>query len=70
VALVLALLRGDLEVLERDGSPAMLRAIATSLTPEEHHRLAAEVASGDLLAQLVATVVLATPVILGSGGRR
>jgi len=56
---LLALL-ADLEALERDGSAAQLRAIATTLTPAEHERLRAEAAGGDRLAELVA-VVLATP---------
>jgi hypothetical protein len=57
----------DLEQLERDGTAAQLRAIAATLTAEEHERLRAEAASGDRLAALV-TAVLATrreaPVVL------
>jgi hypothetical protein len=50
-------LRTDLEALERDGTAARLRAIATGLTPEEHQRLAAEAAEGDRLAELMVAVV-------------
>src|SRR5262249_44401370 len=50
----------DLRALERDGTAAKLRAIAATLTPEEHERLRAEAAAGDRLAELV-TAVLATP---------
>ncbi len=50
----------DLEALERDGTAATLRAIAATLTPDEHERLRAEAASGDRLAELV-TAVLGTP---------
>jgi hypothetical protein len=39
--------------LETGGTAARLRAIATTLTPEEHRRLAAEAAAGDRLAELV-----------------
>ena len=56
---LLALL-ADLEELERDGTAATLRAIAATLTPEEHERLRTEAAAGDRLAELV-TAVLATP---------
>jgi hypothetical protein len=54
-------LLADLEALERDGTAATLRAIATTLTREEHQRLRAEAAAGDRLAELV-TAVLAVPV--------
>jgi hypothetical protein len=47
----------DLEQLERDGTAARLRAVAATLTPEEHHRLAAEAAGGDRLAALVQVVL-------------
>jgi hypothetical protein len=50
----------DLEQLERDGTAARLRAIAATLTAEEHQRLAAEAATGDRLAELM-VAVLATP---------
>jgi hypothetical protein len=50
----------DVEALERDGTAAKLRVIATTLTPEEHERLRAEAAAGDRLAGLVSGV-LATP---------
>jgi hypothetical protein len=53
-------LLADLEQLESDGTAARLRAIAATLTPEEHERLRAEAASGDRLAELV-TAALATP---------
>jgi hypothetical protein len=49
---LLALL-ADLEQLERDGTAARLRAVAATLTPDEHHRLNVEAVSGDGLAQLV-----------------
>lgn len=48
-------LLADLRALERDGTAAKLRAIAATLTPDEHERLRAEAAAGDRLA------VLATP---------
>jgi hypothetical protein len=50
----------DLEALERDGTGAQLRAIAATLTAEEHQRLAVEAATGDRLAELM-VAVLATP---------
>jgi hypothetical protein len=53
---VLAFL-ADLEELERNSTGAQLRAIAATLTAEEHHRLAAEAATGDPLAQLVVVVL-------------
>jgi hypothetical protein len=53
-------LLADLEELECDGTAARLRAIAATLTPEEHQRLAAEAATGDRLAALM-VAVLATP---------
>jgi hypothetical protein len=52
--------RTDLEALERDGTAEKLRAIAATLTAEEHKRLAAEAATGDRLAELM-VAVLATP---------
>jgi hypothetical protein len=61
---LLALL-ADLDELERDGTAARLRAIATGLTPDEHQRLAAEAAEGDRLAALM-VAVLATPTSSGS----
>src|SRR5262245_35154954 len=57
---VLAFL-ADLEELERDGTPARLRAVATTFTAEEHHRLAAEAATGDRLAELVLAVLAVLP---------
>src|SRR5262245_16340556 len=57
---VLAFL-ADLEQLERAGTVAQLRAIASTLTAEEHHRLAAEAATGDRLAELVVAVLAAIP---------
>jgi hypothetical protein len=56
---VLAFL-ADLEALERDGTAAQLRAVAATLSAEEHERLAAEAAAGDRLAELV-MAVLAPP---------
>jgi len=53
-------LLADLEQLERDGTAAKLRAVAATLTPDEHERLRGEAASGDRLAELV-MAVLATP---------
>src|SRR5262245_41130841 len=50
----------DLEQLEHDGTAARLRAIARTLTAEEHHRLAAAAAAGDRLAAFMVGV-LATP---------
>jgi len=61
----LLVLLADVEQLERDGTAEKLRAIAATLTPEEHQRLAAEAATGDRLAELVNAVVLAP-----DGGRR
>jgi hypothetical protein len=57
-------IRGDVTVLaylERDGTATQLRAIAATLTPEEHQRLRAEAAAGDRLAALMVGV-LAVPV--------
>ena len=55
-------LLADLEALERDGSAAKLRAIASTLTSEEHARhLAAEAAAGDQLAQLIHQSVACIP---------
>ena len=51
----------NLEQLERDGTAARLRAIAATLTAEEHQRLAAEAASGDRLAQLIVAVLASLP---------
>jgi hypothetical protein len=48
------LLADVVDELERDGTAAQLRAIAATLTPEEHERLAAEAATGDRLAELAA----------------
>jgi len=59
VPALLALL-ADLEALERDGTAAQLRRVAEGLTPDEHHRLAAEAAAGDRLAALM-VAVLSTP---------
>jgi hypothetical protein len=53
---LLALLR-DLEELERDGTAPQLRVVAKGLTADEHHRLAAEAAKGDRLAELVVAVL-------------
>jgi hypothetical protein len=50
-------LLADLEALERDGTAAQLRAIAATLTPEEHHRVAIEAAEGDRLAAIVVAVL-------------
>jgi hypothetical protein len=50
----------DLKELERDGTAVKLRAVAATLTAEEHHGLAAEAAAGDRLAALV-QAVLASP---------
>jgi hypothetical protein len=50
-------LRADLEELEQDGMGDRLRAIARTLTPEEHQRLAAEAAAGDRLAELMVAVL-------------
>jgi hypothetical protein len=47
----------DLEEVERDGTATQLRAVAATLTPEEHHRLAAEAAGGDRLAALIQAVL-------------
>ena len=55
---LLALL-ADVDELERDGTAARLRAIARTLTAEEHQRLAAEAATGDRLAQLMVAVLAA-----------
>jgi hypothetical protein len=63
---LLALL-ADLEQLERDGTAAKLRAIATTLTPEEHERLRAEATAGDRLAEMI-LVVLAAPTTAESPG--
>jgi hypothetical protein len=46
----------DLAQLERDGTAAQLRAVAATLTPDEHRRLAQE-AAGDRLPQLVQAVL-------------
>ena len=55
-------LLADLEALERDGSAAKLRAIASTLTSEEHaRRLAAEAAAGDQLTQLILQAVACIP---------
>ena len=60
-AAVLALL-ADVAELERDGSSLKLRAIASTLTSEEHaRRLAAEAAAGDQLTQLILQAVACTP---------
>jgi len=56
---LLALL-ADVEALERDGSASRLRAIAATLTPEEQHRLEAEAASGDRLAELIVACLATT----------
>jgi predicted deacetylase len=53
---VLAVL-ADLEELERDGTAAQLRTIAATLTAEEYQRLAAEMAAGDRLAELIIGVL-------------
>jgi hypothetical protein len=53
-------LAADLEQLERDGTGARLRAIAATITREEHERLRAEAAAGDQLAALMVGV-LTTP---------
>src|SRR5262245_36813863 len=45
------------EALERDGTAARLRAIAATLTAEEHQRLATEAATGDRLAALMVGVL-------------
>ena len=50
-------LLADVEALERDGGAGKLRAIAATLTPEEHQRLRAEAASGDRLAALMVGVL-------------
>jgi len=52
-------LRTDLDELERDGGAQTLRAVAATLTPAEHQRLAAEAAAGDRLAALMVAVVAA-----------
>jgi hypothetical protein len=57
---LLALL-GDLTELERAGTAARLRAIAATLTPDEHQRLAAEAATGDHLAVLMQAVLASPP---------
>jgi hypothetical protein len=57
----IALPLADLGLLEGDGTAAQLRAIAATLTAEEHRRLAAEAATGDRLAQLVVAVLAAIP---------
>jgi hypothetical protein len=57
---LLALL-ANLEELERDGTAARLRAIAATLTPEEHERLRAEAAAGDRLAELMVAVLAPPP---------
>jgi hypothetical protein len=62
-------LAADLEELERDGTAARLRAVAATLTVEEHHRLAAEAEAGDRLAELM-VAVLATPRVPGDHGGR
>jgi hypothetical protein len=64
---LLALL-ADLEALERDGTGAKLRAIAATLTSEEHERLRAEAAVGDRLAELITAVLATQPE--ASGERR
>jgi hypothetical protein len=51
----------DLQQLEPDDTAAQLRAIAATLTSEEHQRLAAEAATGDRLAQLVMAVLASIP---------
>jgi hypothetical protein len=56
-----AALLATLEELERDGTAAQLRAIAATLTAEEHDRIAAEAAEGDRLAQLVVAVLASIP---------
>jgi hypothetical protein len=60
-------LLADVEALERDGGAGKLRAIAATLTPEEHQRLRAEVAEGDRLAEMI-MAVLAVPTTVGSLG--
>ena len=50
------LYRADVEELESDGTGEKLRAIAATLTPEEHDRLAAEATRDDKVAQLVVAV--------------
>jgi hypothetical protein len=60
MAVAIARFLDELEQLERDGTGAQLRAIAATLTPEEHERLRAEAATGDRLAALMVGV-LATP---------
>jgi hypothetical protein len=60
MSVAMALRLDDLEALERDGTAAQLRLIATTLSDEEHHCLKVEAANGDHLAQLVVAV----------GGRR
>jgi hypothetical protein len=55
-ASLLALL-ADLEQLERNGTAAQLRAVAATLTPVEHRRLAAEAAAGDRLAGLICAML-------------
>jgi hypothetical protein len=60
MAVAIARILDELEALERDGTAAQLRAIAATLTADERHRLEAEAAAGDRLAELI-TAVLATP---------
>jgi hypothetical protein len=57
---LLALL-ADLEQLARDGTAARLRAIAATLTPDEHHRLAGEAGTDDRLAELLQAVLASSP---------
>jgi hypothetical protein len=57
---LLALLT-DVEALEHNGTTARLRVVAEGLTPDEHHRLAAEAATGDRLAKLVLAVLASRP---------
>lgn len=56
-----AALHVTLEALERDGTAAQLRAVAATLTPVERRALAAEVAEGDRLAELVVAVLATAP---------
>jgi hypothetical protein len=67
VAVAVALPLANLEALERDGTGAQLRAIAVTVTPEEHERLRALAAAGDRLAELIVGVLgrpLEVPVAL------
>src|SRR5215813_12146705 len=53
-------LLADVDELEHAGMGDRLRAIASTLTTEEHRRLAAEASAGDRLAEMM-LAVLATP---------